>query len=203
MAITVGDILKVVATAVWLDGHLNQNVFSAVISGTGGPYDEADIVDDALAWVNTMYGNLTASLSDELDGSQVQVYVYDSVDDDYDEVGSTSWSWNPTNADQQLPRGVALLINAKTTNPDVSGKKYMGGFGEGHVTDGLLPAATITLLDNFADDWVTAFVGAVSGGDWVPAIWSPTMTNALALNGVTVIPTIPAYQRRRKQGVGV
>lgn len=203
MSISVGDILRVVATAVWLDGNLNQNVFNAVIGGTGGPYTDGDIVDDALEWVEDMYANLVGNMSDEIDGSQIQVYVYDPIDDDWDEVGTSSWTFNPTAALEQLPRGVAALINAKTTDPDVNGKKYCGGLTEAAATDGLWSAGTITQLLGFAATWYTAFAGGTSGASWVPAIWSPTATNAFALSGDVITPTIPAYQRRRKRGVGV
>lgn len=203
MSISAGTILKVVATALWLDGNINQNVFTAVITNGGGPWDEADVVADALTWIELIYGNLTAAISDELDGSQIQVYEYDAGDDDFDEVGSDAWVWNPTNTDQQLPRGVAGLINAKSLNPDVSGKKYIGGMTEGNVTDGLWPGAVITMFGDVADDWGAPFVGSDTAADWAPVIWSPTNIIAYPMTEVYVVPAIPAYQRRRKRGVGV
>lgn len=203
MTIAVGDVLKVVAILSWLDGDIAQNVFSAVIGGTGGPYDEDDIVGDALDWLETMYASLVGTLSDELDGSEVRVYEYDPVDEDFDEVGSDAWVFNPTLSISQLPRGVATLINCKTTDPDVSGKKYLPGATEDTQLDGLWSAAHITAHANFADDWVGPFTGAVSGASWIPGIWSPTNLNLFAMSGTVLIPTIPAYQRRRKQGVGI
>lgn len=203
MSIVVGDILRVVAILSWLDGDIMQNVYNAVIGGTGGPFTDSDIVSDALDWLGTMYPNLVNQMSDECDGSEVRVYIYDASDDDWDEVGSAAWTFNPTGASDQLPRGVAMLINAKTTNPDVNGKKYVGGLIEDGVVDGLLSAGVVTALANYADDWTDLFTGATSGASWVPGIWSPTMTNFLAMSGAYIIPTIPAYQRRRKQGVGI
>ncbi len=35
-------ILKVVASLIWTDGEINQNVFAAQISGGGGPYADLD-----------------------------------------------------------------------------------------------------------------------------------------------------------------
>ena len=95
MSISVGEILKVVAVIQWLDGDIMQNVFSTVVSGSGGPFDEADIVDDMLEWVEEMYANIVTGVTDDVDGSEVRVYVYDPVDDDYDEIGSVAWVWNP------------------------------------------------------------------------------------------------------------
>ena len=202
MSVQVGDILRVVAVAAWLDGNLNMNVFNAVIGGTGGPFTEGDITADALAWVGTMFANFTTTQSDEIDGSEVAVYIYDSIDDDWDEIGTTAWTYNPTAVGDQLPRGVAALINARTTDPDVQGKKYIGGITESSVTDGLWTGAFITGLGSLADDWVDPFTGGTSGASWVPGVWSVKNTNFFAMSGNHILPTTPAYQRRRKRGVG-
>lgn len=203
MSISVGDVLKVVTVLQWLDGDIMQNVWNAVITGSGGPYTDSNILSDAVIWMNAIHLNLGADLSDEVDGSEIVVYVYDPVDDDWDEVASQSWAYNFTDAAQQLPRGVALLINAKTTDPDVNGKKYIGGLTEDGATDGLWNAPLLTIAGDVADDWLTPFAGATSGADWQPGIWSPTNTNFYAATGTAIVPSIPAYQRRRKQGVGI
>lgn len=203
MSITVGDILRVVAVMSWLDGDIAQNVFNAVITGTGGPYDDVDIVADALAWLGVMYANIVSQMSDEIDGSEVRVYVYDSADDDWDEVGSDAWVFDPSGTAEQLPRGVAQLINCKTLDPDISGKKYIPAGTEGIVVDGLYNTTAITNATAFGVDWVTAFVGATSGADWTPGIWSVVNTLLQPMSGALILPTIPAYQRRRKRGVGI
>ncbi len=203
MSIQVGDILRVVAVLSWLDGDVAMNVFNAVIGGSGGPYDDADVLDDAVSWVGAMYAEVVAEISDNMDGSEVRVYIYDSVDDDWDEVGINSWTFNPTGTAENLPRGCAALINARSLDPDVNGKKYLPGFVEGFAIDGLWSAGTVVKLAAFGAEWATAFTGSVSGASWVPAIWSPTDTVARAMNGTILVPSIVAYQRRRKDGVGI
>lgn len=203
MSVSVGDILRVVAVIQWLDGDIMQNVFNAVIGGAGGPYTDSDIVDDGVAWLDNMYANLTPTWTNEIDGSEVRVYIWDTVDQDWDEVGSGAWTWNPGGAGDFLPRGVAGLINVKTTDPDVSGKKYLGGLTEAHNTDGLLNATWLAASALFAIDWATDFVGGTSGADWEPGIWSPTESLFFNMSGTVLIPAIPAYQRRRKDGIGI
>lgn len=203
MSIVVGDVLKVVTSLVWTDGEINQNVYNAVIGGSGGPYTDGDIVDDAGDWMDQIYANMAARCSDEIDGSQVQVYVYDAIDDDWDEVGSAGWTFNPTTAGDQLPRGVAGLVVAKTTDPDVSGKKYIPALTEDSIIDGLYSSGYLTAAVAFAIDWLTGFTGATSGASWVPGIWSPTETNFFAATLAYLVSAIPAYQRRRKNNVGV
>lgn len=202
MSVVVGDILKIVATMVWLDGNIMQNVFNALIDGGGGPFDDDDIVADAVSWMQDIFGNITANVSTQVDGTQCQVYKYDAVGGDWDEVGTGIFVWNPSAAVDQLPRGVAALILARTTNPDVQGKKYLGGITEASVTDGLWygPQMTQNLLA--AADWVTDFVGSDSLADWNPGVWSPTDTILYLMSGTYSANIIPAYQRRRKRGVG-
>jgi hypothetical protein len=203
MSVTDGTILRVVVTLLWTDGNIIQNIFNAVVTGGGSPWDDDDIVLDAISWAEDLYANVTTFVGTEIDGSQVQVYEYDAVDDDWDEVGSGPFVWDPTGNTDELPRGVAGLINLKTTDPDVSGKKYVGGLVEGDLSEGLWSAATVAALLNFAVSWYTGFAGTDSAATWTPGIWSIVETVFKAAVAQVIIPTIPAYQRRRKRGVGV
>lgn len=203
MSVTDGTVLKVVITNLWTDGNVIQNVFNAVVTGGGAPWDSADIVEDAISWAEDLFFNITSATSDEIDGSQVQVYEYDSVDDDWDEVGSGAFTWNPTGSSEQVPRGVAALINLKTTDPDVSGKKYIAGGTEANLEDGLWSAAYLATLLSLAVDWYAGFTGTDSGATWSPGVWSVVGTVFKLALAQVVIPTIPAYQRRRKRGVGI
>lgn len=203
MSVLPGDILRVVASMLWTDGNVNQNVYNALLSGAGSPWTDEDIADDAAAWLANMYANLISLVSDNLDGNEVIVYKYDPIDADWDEVSSETFSWNPTGAADQLPRGTAPLVQLWTEDPDVQGKKYMPGFIETFLTDGLYTAGTLTSLLAFAADWFTPFAGATSGATWTPGVWS--VAQSAFKTGVDHIAAsaIPAYQRRRKRNVGI
>lgn len=203
MTIAADTVLRVVAQFLWVDGEVNQNVFNAKVSGAGAPWADQDIIDDAEAWLDNMYLNILSNMSDRIDGNQVLVYKYDAVGDDWDEVGTQAFTYNPTSATEYLPRGNAALINLKTTDPDVSGKKYIPGLVEGSVTDGLLGSSFVVNLAALAADWLTAFVGGTSGASWTPGIWSVVGKTFLPAIDHFVIPTIVAYQRRRKDNVGI
>ena len=203
MSLGVGDILRVVAVVSWLDGDLLQNVFNVEIESGTGPFAVADVLDDMVDWLDNMYANLTDYCSDNANGSECRVYIYDGIDDDWDEVGIEAWTWNPAAASDQNPRGVALLVNAKTVDPDVSGKKYLGALIESTITDGLFTGASVAAAAAFAVDWFTDFVGAASGATFNPGVWSTKNTEFFEMGEVVIIPSIPAYQRRRKNGVGV
>ena len=203
MSITDGTILRVVASFLWTDGNVNQNVFNVVVTGAGSPWDEDDIVADAEDWLDDMYLNIAGGLSDEIDGNEIIVYEYDGVDDDWDEIGSDSWLYNPTGTNDQLPRGTAALVRLWTTDPDVQGKKYIPGLTEGSLADGLYVAGIITDLLAFAADWYLPYTGAASGATFTPGIWSVAGKVFKAGINHVATSTIPAYQRRRKRNVGI
>lgn len=203
MTVADGDILRIVASFLWTDGNINQNVYNVAMSGAGAPWDDSDIIDDAEDWLDNMYLNLVAYMDDALDGNEVIVYKYDAVHDDWDEVGSQSWTYDPTNALGQLPRAVSGLVRLWTTDPDVQGKKYLPGFCEGNLDDGLFDNNLINALLAFAADWYLPFNGAASGGTFTPGIWSVVGTVFRAAVDHIATSTIPAYQRRRKRNVGI
>ncbi|GAI87000.1 unnamed protein product, partial [marine sediment metagenome] len=134
MSVAEDSVLKVVPTMVWGDGEVNQNVFNSLISGGTPPYDDADVLIDALDWIGNMYTLLTGGMHPDLTGSHITVYKHDPIGDDWDEVGQINWEMTPSGTGDPLPRGVAGLINAKTVDPDVNGKKYLPGTIESRLT---------------------------------------------------------------------
>ena len=136
MTISTGDILKIVATLAFSDSHVVQNVYSVLITGAGGPWDPLDVISDALDYIDALYTELIVNMDDSLDGTDVDVYVYDPIDDDFDFVGNEPWSFVGTDSGSQMPRGVAGLLTAPTTDPDVNAKKYMGGLTEDSFANG-------------------------------------------------------------------
>lgn len=203
MSVADNSILRVVASMLWTDGNVNQNVFNALISGAGAPWDDSDVVDDCEDWLDNMYANFTPHTSDHLDGNEILVYKRDLVGADWDEVGSQAFTWNPGSGDEQLPRGTGPLIRLWTVDPDVQGKKYLMGTPETYLTNGLYAAAIVTDALAFAADWLAPFVGAATGGTITPGVWSVAQLVFKAAVDHFATSTIPAYQRRRKRTVGI
>jgi len=203
MSVTEGDVLRIVASLLWTDGNVNQNVYNCKMSGDGSPWADADILDDAEDWLDNMYANLAGHMVNDIDGNEVIVYKYDAVHNDWDEVGSQSWTFDPTQVNEELPRGVAGLVRLWTTDADVQGKKYIGAISEGDLFDGLWGGNLITQLLAFAADWYLPFIGAASGGTFTPGVWSVVGTVFRAALDHFATSTVPAYQRRRKRTVGI
>ena len=203
MTLPVGSILRVVQDLVWDDGNHMQNVYNCVISGAGGPFDEADIADDMSDWMESIYTQLAPDMVNQLNFGQAKTYVYDAIDDDWDEIGAATPAVTPVGTGDALPYGVAVMLQADSTDPDVSARKFFGGFSEGVQTDGSWVGALSTLMIAVGLDWVTAFTGATSAADFTPGVWSPTNTVFKAFVGDFVVNVIANYQRRRRPGVGI
>lgn len=203
MAISDGTILRIVASLLFPENVIAQNVFYAVFADTGTSDDEDDVVLDLADWIEAAYVNITGRVAQEIDLTGIKVYEYDPIDTDWDEVGEAVINYDFTGTGDMSAHGVCFVIHAKTTDPDVQAAKFMGGVSDTQIEDGLFIAATINDMALFADDWATPFVGTATGADFAPGVWSPTHTNFFLFNGTEVLNTIPGYQRRRKPGVGI
>ena len=203
MAVADGAILRIVASLLFPDSVIAQNVFYAVFADTGASNDEEDVVDDLIDWVNDMYADLEARMDSDVDLDEIKAYVYDPSDDDWDEIGSGPGTDAFVGAASMAPHGVAALQHANTFDPDVSGHKYWGGFSQSSMDDSDIVGSLITDLVALAITWTTAFVGTATGGDFGPGVWSPTRINFFLFNGTVFTNAQVAYQRRRKPGVGI
>lgn len=203
MAITEGTVLRVVASLLFPDDVIMQNVFHLVLTtrlGTGDP-DETTL--DMQDYINQIYVAAQGNISDDIVGDEIKVYEYDSVDDDFDEVGTGLVTFTPAATGDFLPHGVAALQIFYTTDPDVQGRKFWGGFSELGQADGDWVAGALIALIETSDEVVGAYTGLETGSTYTTGVWSPTNTNFFAYNDVVATPATIAYQRRRKPGVGI
>ena len=203
MAVADGAILRIVASLLFPESVIAQNVFYAVFTDTGTSDDEVDVVDDLAEWLEDAYALLDSWVDSSVSLDGIKVYNYDSIDDDWDEVGDVAIGLGFSGATDMLPHGVAYLTHAKTTDPDVQAGKYIGGWTEGCQADGLFSGTINTLMGTWAAAWVAPFVGTITGADFGPGVWSVAQNNFFLFNGNVVLNAIPAYQRRRKPGVGI
>lgn len=204
MSIPTGTVLRVVAELLWDDGEINQNVYALEITGGAGPYDDSDVVDDCLEWVQGLYDEIELYVAAELDGNSVTVYKWDVPGQDWDEVGTVAWSITAGgSATTGLPRGVALLCTAKSEDPDIDARKYLPGMVEGALSSETWSAPLLAAAVSYAAAWVTAIVGTTSGATFTPIVWSVANLALEYLVDHYIVSGIPAYQRRRKNNVGI
>jgi len=203
MAVADGTILRIVASFLFPESVIAQNVFYAVFADTGTSDDEQDVIDDLAEWIEDAYTLLDGWIDSSVALTDIKVYNYDSGDGDWDELGDASIGLSFSGATDMLPHGVAYLLHAKSLDPDVQGGKFVGGFTEGAQVDGLWISAVNTVMGTFGAAWVTPFVGTITGADFAPGVWSVAQTNFRLFSGTLNLNAVPAYQRRRKPGVGI
>lgn len=203
MTVATGTALRVVQTLVWDDGNVIQNVFNCELTGGAGPYDDQDVADDMADWMDVIYTYLDSDMVDQLTMGVTVTYKWDSGDQDWDEVGVSLPIVSIDGTGDALPHGVALMMQGNTINPDVKGRKYFGGLSEALQTDGSWVSGLITVMGNVGTAWLTDFVGAASGADFGPGVWSVKNLDFYAFATSFVVNSICNYQRRRRPGVGI
>jgi hypothetical protein len=203
MAISNGDVLKIVASLVYPDDVIMMNVFHVVATTIVGDGAEDDVVLDLAQYAFNIYNELAASVGEDMDDDILKMYVYDSIDEDFDEIGSSLWSLGATQTGELLPHGVALMQTFYTIDPDVQGRKYWGGFTELDQVDGSWASQILANAVLAADEIVGTYVGVETGSTYQPVVWSPTQLNAFLYSGVVISNSIVNYQRRRRPGVGI
>jgi len=203
MAISDGTILRVVASLLFPDSVIAQNVFHLVATDLSGGNDEDDVVADMEEYIDDIYANLVSQMADTITAGEIKVYEYDSVDDDFDEVGTGAGSFAPSAADQMLPHGCALVQNFYTIDPDVQGRKFWGGIHEGGQNAGNFSSTPMNAAIAAAADVIATFVSTALSNQYTPVVWSPTGKVAKTYSGTVGTNAIVGYQRRRKAGVGI
>lgn len=202
MAVADGTILRIVASLLFPDNALAQNIFYVVFTDSGASNAVEDVLSDLSDYIFAVYDEMATGIQAAINLTDIKVYEYDGVDEDWDELGVEFPGDDFTGAGDGMPNGVAYLCAAETTNPDVTARKYIGGGVESNSTDNDLTGPLITALTALVEEWIAPFTGAATGGLFGPGVWSPTKTNFFLFNGVGSVNVQVAYQRRRKPGVG-
>lgn len=203
MTVSNGDILRVVQNLVWSDGNINQNVYNCTVESGPDGYADQDVADDMADWMDTIYANIVANISNAIVKGETVTYKWDTVNEDWDEVGGALPTFTPANSNDYFAPGLAALVKCNTTDPDVQGRKFFSGFAETQATYGYWIAGQLTSLVALASDWITAFVGGATGATFTPGTWSPTQKLIFDFVVNYIVAGAASYQRRRKPGVGM
>jgi hypothetical protein len=203
MTVEVSDILKIAVSMVFPDDVIMMNVFHVLIDAINGAGDDGEIGDDMVGYTEKSYNDIGANVSSGIEAVEIKVYVWDPVDTDWDEVSARTWTDPFADAADPLPHGVALVQSFRTTNPDVDGRKFWGGFTEGEQAAGSWVAGLLTDAIASGVDVIEEYTDGTSGNVYTPGVWSPTREAFLVYSGTFLTNAIVGYQRRRKPGVGI
>lgn len=203
MAVAQGTILRVVASLIFPDDVIMQNVFHLVLTTIVGDGDDDTVGADMEEYIEDIYDEIASLIVATITTNTVIVYKWDPVDSDWDEVFVEDWNFTPLNANDMLPHGVAAVQSFTTTDPDVRGRKFWGGITEFYQDESALSAAAITALIAAGVQVVGSFVAPVGANVYTPGVWSPTEEAFFPYGGTVITNAVLGYQRRRKPGVGI
>lgn len=203
MSFTHNDICKVDLR--WQVGNIGLavNVFQAKLL-----QDTPHTVSD-LATMTTMGDWMTRILEPMqpdivVDCDILDCQLYQKVGALWNLVGPCPVVFTPESIGDPLPSGVAALITAYTYVSKVIGKKYLPGLSELGQTAGLWVAGVLSHMLASGVEWISGFDDvADSTSHWYPGVWSLKTVGFQSFAPSVATRDVPAYQRRRKAGVGV
>jgi hypothetical protein len=196
MSVAPNDVVKVTFNTRQDGVGVVSNVFY-FRNDSGLTLDNESVLDEFGLWTGYLAAQLDDFQSDTITYEEYKVYNM-TQDQPIGTAPSTLTSGSvDTDA---MPSGVAALITLDTGFKKTLGKKFIGGLVEAATTAGVLTPATIAYLEDVYDLFL--FTQSLGGHDWMPGVWKKA-TSAFYPFISAVIRSVPAYQRRRKAGVGI
>lgn len=203
MTIPINTVLKIAQNIVMPDEQQGVNVFWATVDDNVGvgPLDEDDIGEAAANWMDQLYANMTDQMVNLFVGGLVEVWTVGAGTGDLTPIADEAATWAGASAQDPFPNGVAAIVALKTTDTDVTGRKFIPGWAESTAVNNNIAAASLAELALFAVDWATQYTDA-NDVIFDPGVWSQSKLSFKPASGTVVANAILGYQRRRKPGVG-
>lgn len=186
------DLIQIVVKGILL-GQEVLNIYHAVSPNS---ILDSDAVADLFEQLEIAHNHLLVQQSTAM--VYESMTFWNKTQDELMSIESTSMAGTYNN--DPLPPGVAALVTFPTLVSKVRGRKFIPGFGEGNTTDGLFASSTLTDMSEYGAIIAAPFIGASSALPWEFGV--PLTGGGFANFSSYIARNVPAYQRRRKQGVG-
>lgn len=203
MSFTNGDIAKVDLRYNVGSIGFAVNVFQAVlVQSTPHAIADLDVLTDMGAWITRVLDPMQPHIVVSVDVEDCNVYK--KVGPLWNLVGPAPVIFEGLSNGDPLPSGVAALMVAYTDTSKVMGKKYLPGLSEVAQTAGLWVGPVLAAMLQSCLEWVDHFAALSDPtSEWYPGVWSLKAVGFRIFAAHIAARDIPAYQRRRKEGVGV
>jgi len=202
MSVTNNDRLKVDLKWSVAGVGLAANIFQCRVY-QAAPYAlaDADVLADMEAWMTDFLAPIETYVI--VDATILSSPVYKWQTGLWNLIGMCEPDFTSSGIGDPLPSGVAALIDVYTFVSRVIGKKYIPGLQESCTTAGVWIAGVLSALADMASVWLLPFESLTGPNTlYVPGVYSTKTTSFQDFQAETRIPNVPAYQRRRKAGVG-
>lgn len=207
MAVTDGEVLKVVTSITAPDSVICQNVFYWQLDDPvpNSPTNSA-ILSALDLKLTALYETVDQLIHSDYNVDEAKVDKVEWQTDHWETVeniGIVDVSVVGTSVAGAAPHGVAVTLTGNTTRPQTRARKFLPGFSEGEMANSTLSGTVLTALALFATEWLADEL--VGGSAYlVPAVVGQSGPSAglIYLLASAAANAITGYQRRRKPGVG-
>lgn len=196
----IGEIIRLTISYSMPVGGVAQTVHLYEVQDSAE--SDSAIVAALDAWIGTNWVALWENIAD----SHAVLYLaeYDVINTDGTvdrNLGEELHADAGTLVGDMMPPAVAGFIQANTERTKSLGRKYIPAISETRATEGTLDPTALGILVNMLTNYViTVDVGAT--GHLVAGVLSRVISQFLEFDGTGYATDVPAYQRRRKPGVG-
>lgn len=198
---SVGDIIKGVIEYDAPNSSMPLNIFHWVLTSNGDT--DLAVLEAVASWAENVWGGgwkALASASCNLVSVRLSKVAPDGTT--LSDLGVAMVGLAGTIGSQVMPAAVCGYVMAPTLIPKIRAVKYVPGVAEGLVDDGAF-TSTGQLALSALGLAMLAGIATTGHGMLNPGVLSRPLTQFVPLASAFAINSIPAYQRRRKQGVGI
>lgn len=197
----IGDILRTVINYTLPNSSIGQNVF--IHEFQNAVADNTEVVNSVNAWILTEWGPAWADMAAA--SASIESFSCDLINPDgtvQENLGGLTVDLEGGNIGTIGGAAVSAYILAYTAEPKQRGSKYIPGISENEYSDNTFDAEALgdlaILLANFLGYIPVAAIPVLR-----PGIVSRTLGRFVPFLENGLINSQPAYQRRRKLGVGI
>lgn len=198
MSVPQNAILRVIVTLDLDSLSKAQNVFHLRHDTATAQADE-DVLDAIGNWVDQLYDEISANLSQTVTIEKIE--VYEEGTQEWNPVGVKTITWAGLNTQPRVPAGVAMMVMAYKARSGYADRKYLPGYCEDSLDGDGWSSGALANAANFADNWITKWEDA-NGVDLTAVYFNRSLWESkdyVSADRSTVV----SYQRRRKPGVGL
>lgn len=199
--IVTGDVVRAVFS--WLLD--NQTVVQQVwhyVKNSGTAEDAGDFMDDLEVHHETIYAlGLDDLIPDDLVATAIEIYLWNTTTKLFDGVATGTHDQTGLSTGQWGAPGVCYLVNLLTDVGRYQGRKYVAGVIENSIADGVILSSSAATVGVWAV--AQALPWSSTDGNYTAGVFNEAAERFTQFNGNVVASTNPAYQRRRRAGVGI
>ena len=201
MTVKNGDILKVVLDYVVPGAGTALNIF--FYEYEGADWIESDMMDDFADWWASNFGShWQANACVTANMNTLHFYRVSAVGETLKDIGTRIIDLDGSLSGENVSAAVSMWMQGNTAIPQVRGSKYVPGMAETAVSNGTLTGGALTNLLLLLGSYVEV-LELQTGRFLSPGVLSKREEDFVAFAGGGQVTAIPAYQRRRKPGVGI